>query len=187
MCGSSVFGDADATVPDFNANIVAGSPASQQNSSPVGVSDRIRQQVADHLREHVPVAADDEPGTDDAQPQPSFLHRRGEVSSERLEDFARAKTRSRMDAGFRLPACSRRAGSTGCWSWCPASARFQRRGCVPHRLGGAAQALPAGVSGSAMAVASHGLRRPESSIWRDRPIPPISTRAKAPPQNVCAR
>src|SRR5260370_16601863 len=86
-----VFGDTDATVPDFNANIVAGSLASKQNSSPVSVSDRIRQQIADHLREHAPVAADDEPGTDDAQPEPSFLHRRDEVYSERLEDFVQRK------------------------------------------------------------------------------------------------
>src|SRR5882724_10632614 len=44
-----------------------------------------------HLREHAPVAADDEPGTDDAQPEPSFLHRRDEVYSERLEDFVQRK------------------------------------------------------------------------------------------------
>src|SRR5882757_10842573 len=86
-----VFGDTDATVPDFNANIVAGSPVSKQNSSPVSVSDRVRQQVADHLREHAPVAADDELGTDDAQPEPSFLHKRDEVLSERLEDFTKRK------------------------------------------------------------------------------------------------
>src|SRR5580704_12787427 len=86
-----VFGDTDATVPDFNANIVAGSPASKQNSSPVGVSDRIRQQVADHLREHASVAADDELGADDAKPEPSVLHKDAEVSSERLEDFVQRK------------------------------------------------------------------------------------------------
>src|SRR5258708_28837444 len=34
---SLVFGDTDATVPDFNANIVAGSPTSKQNSSSVSV------------------------------------------------------------------------------------------------------------------------------------------------------
>jgi hypothetical protein len=86
-----VFGDADATVPDFNLNIVAGSPASQQDSSPISVSDRIRQQVADHQLKHAPVAADDELGTDDTQPEPFFLHRRDEVSSERLEDFVQRK------------------------------------------------------------------------------------------------
>src|SRR5580704_10722478 len=86
-----VFGDTDATVPDLNANIVAGSPASKQNSSLVSVSDRIRQQVADHFREHAPVAADDELGTDDAQSEPSFVHRRDEVSSERLKDFVQRK------------------------------------------------------------------------------------------------
>src|ERR1700738_4267556 len=62
-----VFGDTDATVPDFNANIIAGSPTSKQDSSPVSVTDRIRQQVADHLLKHAPVASDDELGTDDAQ------------------------------------------------------------------------------------------------------------------------
>jgi hypothetical protein len=89
--GQLVFGDTDATVPDFNANVVAGSPTPQQDSSPVSVSDRIRQQVADHLLKHAPVAADDELGTDDAQPEPFFLHRRDEVSSERLEKFAQRK------------------------------------------------------------------------------------------------
>src|SRR5258708_37570653 len=58
-----VCSDTDATVPDFDANVVAASPASEQNSSLVSVSDRIRQQIADHLREHLPVAADDEFGT----------------------------------------------------------------------------------------------------------------------------
>src|ERR1700704_86791 len=152
-----VFGDPDATVPDFNANIVAGSPASKQNSSSVSVSDRIRQQVADHLREHAPVAADDELGTDDAQSEPSFLHKGDEVSSERLQDFVQRKIAHRRAPG----------------------ARFLRQVCVPRRLGGAAQALPAGISGSAMAVASHGLQRPESSIWRDRPFLLFSPRAKA--------
>ena len=83
-----VFGDTDAAVPDLDANLVAGSPASKQDSSPVSVSDRIRQQIADHLREHAPVAADDELGTDDAQPESFFLHRRGEVPSERFENIA---------------------------------------------------------------------------------------------------
>src|SRR5260221_7958384 len=86
-----VFGDTDATVPVSDANIIAGSPASKQNSSPVSVSDRIRQQVADHLREHAPVAADDEFGTDDAQSEPSFLRGDDEVSNELLEDFVQRK------------------------------------------------------------------------------------------------
>src|ERR1700726_1495930 len=69
------------------------SPARRHPSRirPISVSDRIRQQVADHLREHAPVAADDELGTDDAQSEPSFLHKGVEVSSERLEDFVQRK------------------------------------------------------------------------------------------------
>ena len=90
-----VFGDADATIPDFNAHIVASPPTSEQNSSSVGVSDRIRQQVAHHLREHVPVTANDELGTDDAQSEPSFLHKRDEICSEWLQDFIERKVAHR--------------------------------------------------------------------------------------------
>ena len=45
-----VFGDTDAAVPDLDANFVADSSASKQDSPPVSVSDRIRQEIADHLR-----------------------------------------------------------------------------------------------------------------------------------------
>jgi len=48
------------------------------------------------------------------------------------------------EAGFPIPAVHVEQALRGCWSWCPRTARIQRQDCVPHRLGGAAQALPAG-------------------------------------------
>src|SRR5215831_4236143 len=55
-----IVGNADAAIPDFDANLVAGASAAQQYLAAIGVSNRIRQQISDHLLQHAPVALDHE-------------------------------------------------------------------------------------------------------------------------------
>ena len=44
-----LFGNADAGVPDLDAQLVAAPPATEQDLAALGVFHRVREQVADHL------------------------------------------------------------------------------------------------------------------------------------------
>jgi len=69
----------DAAVPDLYPDLVARTPAAEQNGPTVGVSYRVRQQVAQHHLEHVPVAADQQSRTHRAPAQPLFSSKIAEI------------------------------------------------------------------------------------------------------------
>ena len=52
-------------IPDLDADLVVGATTTDQNTPPISVAYRIRNQIADHLFEHVPIATDNNPGSND--------------------------------------------------------------------------------------------------------------------------
>ena len=83
--------DANAAVPHFDTNLVASASATQQEFSVIGVSDRIRQQITDHLLEHALVAVNHESTPYDTQFQVSFLDQPQKIVCYRVEYFVDRK------------------------------------------------------------------------------------------------
>src|SRR5579859_7667444 len=63
--------DADAGVPYLDTQCARMPAAAKQQFAPLGVFRRVRQQVADHLFEQLPVAADRQAAWQDAQGEPT--------------------------------------------------------------------------------------------------------------------
>src|SRR3954471_5497911 len=62
----------DTAVPDLDADFVTGTTAAQQNATAIGVADRIRNQIADHFRDHALVGMDGDPGANQSPSQALF-------------------------------------------------------------------------------------------------------------------
>src|SRR5215831_15403140 len=87
----TAFRDADATIPNLDTDLVAGASATQQYPSPIGVPNRIRQQIAQHLLQHALVATDDEIGLHDVPLQALLLDRAEKIRCDRIEDVVDGK------------------------------------------------------------------------------------------------
>src|SRR5260370_22266710 len=83
--------NANATVPHFDTDLVARASATQQQFSVIGVSHRIRKQIADHLLEHALVAVNHDSTPYDTQFQAFFLDRPQKIACHRVEYFVDCK------------------------------------------------------------------------------------------------
>src|SRR2546421_4174933 len=80
-----LFGNADPGIPDLDAQFVAAPPAAEQDLAPIGVFDRVGEQVADHLLEQARIAAHAEAALDDAPTEAMRRCVKAELRSQILE------------------------------------------------------------------------------------------------------
>src|SRR4051794_31684223 len=79
--------DTNAAIPDFDPNLVTRTAAAEQHLSPIRISYRVRQQIAQHCFEHSLVAADQQPRADQAPPQSLVSNRIGEIGRQGIKCF----------------------------------------------------------------------------------------------------
>ncbi len=96
-----VVGDADAGVPDLDAQHVAVPAAAQQHLALLGVFQRVGQQVADHLLEQARIAADRQAAGHHAQGKPLRLRVIGELVAQPVEQVVDPESRRSRDGPCR--------------------------------------------------------------------------------------
>ena len=75
----------------YMSNVLAAASAAQQDSPAIGVPDRIRKQVPEHLLQHALVTVDHHSGTHQTPLQAFFLNGPGKVGCDRIEDIVERK------------------------------------------------------------------------------------------------
>ena len=82
---AALLGNADAGVPDLDADRAVAPAAAEQHLAALGVFQRVRQQVADHLLEQARIAVDVQAARNDPQRQPLRLGVIGELVAQPVE------------------------------------------------------------------------------------------------------
>jgi hypothetical protein len=99
-----LLGDSESGIPDLDAQLVAASPAAEQDLTPLGVFHRVREQVPNHLLEEAPIAPNAQPARNHAPEKITHLRVVGEFDPHLLEQVIDRETspfRS-YDTGFDL-------------------------------------------------------------------------------------
>ena len=169
-------GDADPGVPDLDAQFALAAPAAEEHPAALGVFQGVRNQVAHHLLEQAPIAANGQGARDDAEAQAGCLRVVGQFLPEAVKQVVHREVADfgLNGADFDLVDVEQRVQHARHGAQSVIDAADQLLGLLSDDL--LRQQALERARGFAMAAAGRGSPRRGSASWRCSPIPPDAWR-----------